>query len=326
MKDPARAQTDEWLKELERRIRREYKQAQKEITAKWNAYMKDGEEKLSALYDAYKNAPDGEKRKAKEAYQRALKDYTLQNQRFKEMERDTAYRIANVNQIAIDYVNGRLPDIYAVNYNYESPEMVKLGIDFTLVDEDTIRRMIESGEVELPKRKLNIPKDMQWNRKKMNNAILQGILQGESIPDIAKRLLPIIDQNRNAAIRNARTLVTGAENGGRNDRYKRLEDDGVIMYKMWIATGDGRTRDWHLTMDGQEVPADDVFVDGLGNELEYPGDPGGEPETVYNCRCSMRGVPKGIRGSSGKITWFNVPQHNDLHQKEIRDERQERGM
>ena len=57
---------------------------------------------------------------------------------------------------------------------------------------------------------------------------------------------------------------------------------------MLIATEDSRTREWHLVMDGQEVDVDEPFVDGNGNEIMYPAEPDAAPETVYNCRCSMR--------------------------------------
>ena len=153
----------------------------------------------------------------------------------------------------------------------------------------------------MPSAAVNYPKDMAWNTRKINSAVLQGILQGESITKISKRLLPILDNNESAAVRNARTMVTSAENHGRLDRYHDYEDEGIVMTKMWLATPDGRTRDWHLDMDGQEVPVEDPFIDGLGNELEYPGDEMAPGETVYNCRCSMRSHITGVRGADGRI-------------------------
>ncbi len=325
-KDKARSQTDARLKEIEARLRREYKQAHDEIVEKWNAYMKAGGDRVGALYNAYLTAPADKKAEALQKYQQAVENYTLGNEHFRKLEYETAQRITNVNQLALDYVNGQLPPIYSLNLNYEQPEFLGLGVSFELVNEQTIRRLIMNGDVKLPKKKVNVPKDIAWNTKQMSSAVLQGILQGESMDKIAKRLLPIVNNNEKAAIRNARTLVTGAENLGRTDRYKMLEKQGVVMYKMWIATGDGHTRDWHLTMDGQEVPQNEAFIDGLGNELEYPGDPSAEPETVYNCRCSMRRIPRGIRNSSGSVTWFDAPKRDERHVREIEDEKQERGL
>lgn len=299
--DGARRRTNKQLKSLEDEIRRVFKEAEKDISEKWDAYMEKSQKKLEALHDAYINASDGKKREAKEKYKKAVEEQTLKDKQFKAMRNSMVNRITNANDTAAKYTNGKLPGIYSTNYNFLEPDLYKAGIRFDLVDEATIRRLIEDGDIQLPFKNLNKKKDKAWNTKKINNAILQGILQGESIPQIAERLMKIIGNNEAAAIRNARTLVTGAENRGRLDRYKSLEDDGVILNKVWLATGDGRTRDWHADMDGQEVGTDESFVDGLGNELEYPGDPSGPPETVYNCRCTMHSRIIGFKGKDGKI-------------------------
>ena len=294
--DEARKKTDRDLLRMEKKISKIYRQAQKEITEKWNNYMKRGQKRLSALYDSYKNEKDPDKKaKALQKYQDALHAYTFENKRYKDMINETTLRLANVNKIALAYINGKMPRIYTINYNQIDPKAIQLGIDFTIVDEGTVERLIKDGDIQLPYKTLNISKDQRWNTKKLNSSLLQGILQGESIVKIAQRILPIISNNENAAIRNARTMVTGAENKGRLDRYYDLEERGAILTKVWIATGDSRTRDWHAYMDGQEIDIHAKFTDGLGNRLEYPGDPSAPPATVYNCRCSMKTHILGIR-------------------------------
>jgi F like protein len=54
---------------------------------------------------------------------------------------------------------------------------------------------------------------------------------------------------------------------------------------IWRTAGDNRVRDAHESMDGQTVAMGEMFVDGDGNELEFPGDPNAPPETVVGCRC-----------------------------------------
>ena len=56
MADKAREWTDEQLEKLEKKISQTYKQAEKELTEKWNAYMKEGEARLSALEQAVSDA------------------------------------------------------------------------------------------------------------------------------------------------------------------------------------------------------------------------------------------------------------------------------
>ena len=344
MADPARQWTDAELEKIEKELQKIYRQARDEITAKWDAYMAKAQERLATLYNAYVSAPDGQKAEALAKYQQAAENVTLRNNWYKGMVDQTTYELARVNQLAADYINGNMTGIYTVNYNAMIEGLQNLGVQFNLVDEATVRRWVLDGDVHLPYKNVNIPKDMAWNAKSIDNSVLQGILQGESMEDISKRIFPeimaktdwtkaaakgwtrddVIRKNMNAARRTARTMVTGAENRGRLDRFKALEDEGVIQHKVWIATPDGRTRDWHLDMDGQEVPINEPFIDGLGNELEYPGDDGAPPETVYNCRCAMRSELIGIRRRDGGINYFDKYEHNGLHQKQMAEERERR--
>jgi SPP1 gp7 family putative phage head morphogenesis protein len=290
-KDKARQWTDKELEKMERNLKRHYKQATAELTEKWNKYMERARERISGLqakYDtALKGGDQNSIREAKERLEKAKRSATLENERYKNMVDETTEKLAHVNEIALDYVNGKMPKVYTKNYNQVKGEAQEVGIKFNIVDETTVERLVKTGDIKLPKKKVNIPKDMRWNTKQLNSSVLQGILQGESMDKIAKRILPIVDNNRQAAIRNARTMVTGAENVGRLDSYRRLQENGAILKKVWIATHDSRVRAWHLDMDGQEADIDDMFTDGNGNELAYPADPSAAGETVYNCRCSM---------------------------------------
>lgn len=328
MADPARNWTDAELREMERRIRKTYKDAQKKLQEQWDEYVAKQKDKLDTLYNAWQTAPDIKKGAAFQRYQNVLRDFTLNNQRYKGMMDHFTTELANVNQTAISYINGKMPKIYKENYNYLDPDLSglgRLGIRFDIVDEHTIARLIKDGTIKLPYKLLDIDKDIAWNMKQLNSSLLQGLLLGESMDKIAMRILGIVGKNRNAAIRTARTMVTGAENRGRLDRYHDLEDEGAVLTKIWIATADGRTRNWHLSMDGQEVATDEPFIDGLGNELEYPGDWQAPPKTVYNCRCSMRSHLIGVKGKGGKITYMKNYPHNGLHQRQIEEEEDERG-
>lgn len=328
MADKAREWTDEQLEKLEKKISRTYKQAEKELTKKWKAYMKAGEERLSALEKEYAKAKkSGDATsitQAKDKLQKAKENYTLRSQYYKDMVDSVTMDIAKVNQMALTYVNNELPRIYAANYEQIKDQLDDLSVSFSLVDKNTVMRMIDDGDIKLPKKKLDVPKDQRWNTKKINSSVLQGILQGESIGDISKRLLPIMDNNKVSAIRNARTLVTGAENRGRLDSYNSLKEQGAVLKKVWIATGDSRTRDWHLIMDGQEVDIDEDFVDGNGNKLEYPADPSSAPETVYNCRCSMHSHIIGFRKADGSISYIDYEPESGMHEQQIAAEKARR--
>lgn len=301
---------------MEQDLKKIYRKSAKDITKKWTQYMEREDKRLSALRES------GSIRE----YQEALGAYTLRNQHYKDMLDEVTLQLAHVNEKALAYTKDQLSEIYAINYNQAKETADEVGVSFTLVNESVVKRMARDGDIELPNqdKRVNIPKDQRWNTKQLNSSVLQGILQGESMDKIADRIYPVVGRNESAAIRNARTMVTGAENRGRLDSYKQLEEDGLVLKKVWMATPDGRTRDWHIDMDGQEVNLDENFIDGLGNELEYPGDPGGAPETVYNCRCTMVTDVVGFRRSDGSVNEISINDADTEHEVAIEKEKRDR--
>lgn len=304
MTDKARKKTDQELKKLEREIYELYATSSAELSEKWRKYMSSHKKKLDKLYDNLEKAKGSGNRDdikaAQEEYERAVKNVTLNDNRYKAMINETTAKIAHVNEIALGYANDETPKIYTLNYNAFGDEKID-GYTFTLVNEQAVKNLIESDKIELPPKKLDIPKDRAWNAKNINSQLLQGILQGENIAKIAKRLQNVTDMNKKSAIRNARTMVTGAENKGRQDSFKKAQSDGVIMTRKWVATSDERTRAWHRDLDGQEVGIDEPWENDYG-EIMFPGDPTADPANVYNCRCSIRAHVKGFDWSKKEET------------------------
>ena len=193
---------------------------------------------------------------------------------------------------------------------------------FSLVDEKTVKRLVDDGDIELPYKDLDKIKDKRWNTKQMSSKLLQGILNGDPVDKIAQSLIGIVSNNEAAAMRNARTMVTGAENRGRLDSYNELDEQGVVQKKKWIATPDDRTRESHLEIDGEEVDIGDKFTNGL----DFPGDPSGDPSEVYNCRCTMVDRIVGFRRADGSISYIDAERDSTTHDKQIDEERERRGI
>ena len=191
---------------------------------------------------------------------------------------------------------------------------------FDLVDAHTVERLQRDGDVQLPYKDLDKIKDERWNTKQFASRLLQGILNGDSIPDIANRLFDVVGYNEASAMRNARTMTTACENLGRQDSYDELADKGVVQKKVWIATPDDRTRESHLALDGEEVDIDDTF----GNGLKYPADPDGDMSEVYNCRCSMRDRIVGFRAKDGSISYVGHERDTTTHANQIAAEQKKR--
>ena len=282
--------TDRKLEEMEKHLRGIYSRAEKEVGEAWKAYMKAADAEVARLGEAYgaaKATGDAEKiRSAGIAVSKAKQERTILNARYQRLTKELAESITNVNQSAAAYINGQLPQIYSVNYNEVARyanKTLRGRVSFDLVDAGTIKRLSTVEENLLPYKVVNGRRDVRWNVAKINAEVTQGILQGESIPTISKRLSAVLDMNKTSAIRNARTTVTSAQNKGRMDMLHDAEKKGVIMKKGWSAANDDRTRSSHAALDGDFVGIDEEFANGL----MYPGDPDGEPEEVYGCRCAL---------------------------------------
>lgn len=303
--DKARKWTDKRLAAMENRIKRIYAIANGDVEKKFlewaEKYKKLDEEKRKKVEYALKmGSEDAEKLLADWKRWRRTQVFIGQNWR-NTLDELTA-RYLNANEIAAAYVNGEVPPIAVRNYNafeeQANAAAKEYGINeysFNLVDENTIKKLATDNETLLPYKVIDGKKDVRWNSKTINAQILQGILQGESIGDIAKRLENVTVMNRDSAIRNARTAVTGAECAGRQLSYINAEKNGMIIEREWIASPGSRTRDWHADLDGVTRGVNEPFenivrlskVKRIPDKIMYPGDPHAHPANVYNCRCSI---------------------------------------
>lgn len=303
MADAAHVATDRRLAAMERKLRGIYLRAKKEVTEAWGVYMDDAAAEIEGMQRDYEDAKrSGDKKeikKAGKALERKKRERTIMDKRYKDVVERTVQELANVNAIATAYINGQLPPVYALNYNYvaKSLDSAIRGYSFNLLNPNVVRLMMQRDEVKLPERKLDVAKDKRWNMRKINAEVTQGIIQGESMPHIAERLTKVQAMNMDSAIRAARTIVTGTENQGRMDMLHEAEEMGIIVKKRWIATNDTRTRDWHAELNGKLAKVDEPFVNAAGR-IMYPGDPTAAAENVYNCRCTIGYEVEGF--ASGK--------------------------
>ena len=279
------------MSDLDKRLKTIYGRANRELTEKVSSFFERFEEA-----DKKHRALVEEGKLSEKEYQKWRINTLMTGERYKQMQKDVADTLLNVNKVAASYINAEMPGVYASNFNRVGKDVAKQvpGYSFDLVSAQTVRKLATEDKTLLPYKYVDGRKDERWNTKKVNSEILQGIIQGESIPKIAKRLGNVTEMNKESAIRNARTAITGAQNSGRFDGMKQLEDDGVILKKEWVAAVDSHTREAHLELNGQQVDVDEPFVVD-GKEIMFPGDPECEyPELVYNCRCALRTVVIGF--------------------------------
>lgn len=294
--------TDKELAKLERRIAKLYKEAADELTDTVKAYFEQFEKRDAAMK---------EKLDAGEITEQQYKQWRLaqigRGKRFEALRDKVAERYTDANATAVAYVNDATPGIYTLNRNYAAYkiEQVSDKADFTLWDEQTVKRLIVEQPDLMPyyppKRALQRGIDLKYGKQQITASVTSSILQGKSIPKIANDLQSRMqDMSRASAIRTARTAVTGAQNAGRLDTYRAAQDMGIKLKKQWLATLDNRTRHAHAMLDGQTVDVDKPFkVDGY--ELMYPGDSSAPGYLVYNCRCTQISEVDGEDTSSGGI-------------------------
>jgi len=284
--------TDEKLRALEAWLQRLYKDAESEMRGKWDKYLSRMEDRAETLLSRVREAKtDKERAVAETAYKDFLKSKTAGDKHYRDMVRELAREYSRTNERALEIINGKRADFFADGYNLSADRIndvairEDIGIRFDLVDEGTVEWLAKNRERNImpPPDKLKIPEDERWNAKLINSQVAQGIVQGESIPKIAKRLENVTDGETKACIRRARTMATNCENAGRVRSMQTAEGWGVTMYKRWLCTHDNRTRDSHLEIDGETVRKDAWFSIGC----RWPGDHLGPPEQIWNCRCSI---------------------------------------
>lgn len=278
---------------MEKRLNKIYSVAQKDMEKKVDSYFKRFEAKDEMKR---KLVEVGELTEAK--YKEWRKNQLLTGKHWKQMQKQISEQMLAADKTAIAYINSQLPAVYAMNYNSLAEQINRIkGYSFELADAHTVKNLATTNKTLLPYKYVDEKKVIRWNTKRVNAQVMQGIIQGESIPKIAKRLSENVPgMEKESAIRNARTTVTSAENKGRMDSYHEAEEMGIVVKKVWVASIDNRTRDAHRELNGQEEDVDTPFITTLAlsktniirDKIMYPGDPNANAANVYNCRCCLK--------------------------------------
>lgn len=289
MADYGHEWTDKRLAVMEKKIAKIYAETLEEAQARLNEILSTFAEEDKKRADMVKAGTLTQKKYV------AWRQETLgKKKHLMDMIDTLADDFSNADKIAMKIVSGEALDVYALNANFAAYDIERgtgMNLSYTLYDHSTVERMLRDDPDLLPLPSVDIPLDKRWNKQHINAAITKGLLLGDPIDEIAKRLVTVASMDYNAAVRSARTATTAAECAGRIDTYKQAAAMGIQLKQMWRATLDGKTRHAHRLLDGQMVDIGEKFeVDGY--ELEYPGDPSAPGYLVYNCRCTVVSVDK----------------------------------
>ena len=295
--DIAHQETDKIIAKTEKLITKEYKKAHKEVSKKLDDYLA----RFATKDEKWQQwVASGKKTQAE--YVEWKKGQILIGKRWEAMKNTLAADYANAAQISESIVNGYKPEVYALNHNYATFEVEKesmIDTSYTLYSKEAVERMHRDNPRlyhqpgDKVKRAIKSGKQAAWDKRRIQSVMTQGVLQGDSIPNLTKRLEKVTGGDHKAAIRNARTMMTGVENAGRLDAIKRANELGIPTKKQWVATLDSRTRHWHRQLDGVIEEPEEPFVNQYG-KIMFPGDPTANGANLYNCRCRIRSAVKGF--------------------------------
>lgn len=288
---------DEQTEQLEERLTALYANAENEIRAKWDDFMSGFEKEDTARRKLVESGSMPE-----DEYTAWRKTQILKSNQYSKAVESMSNMLVETDVAAMATVNDQLPQVVAESYDFvqglgfqAAEEAGLTSGTFQIYNARTVQALIKDNPDLMPKPSVDIPEDQRWSKDRINREITQGIVQGESIPKIANRLRQVTTMDRNAAVRNARTAMTGAENLGRYQSAQDLRENGIPIEEVWMATPDDRTRESHRLLDGTTRDESGYFGVGIiDTPLRFAGDPLGAPEEVYNCRCRTGIVLQGI--------------------------------
>lgn len=119
----------------------------------------------------------------------------------------------------------------------------------------------------------------------LKTIIDKGIKDGKSYAEINKTIKDTLDFTKNRSMMIAVTETHTAFNKSIFDCVKNA--DIKMETKEWLNAGDERVRDNpfdHVKANGETVAISDSFKE-TGEDLDYPGDPSGDPANIIRCRC-----------------------------------------
>jgi len=151
---------------------------------------------------------------------------------------------------------------------------------------ENYRRMLQEGDGDALRREL---RDARSDR-----SVRRAMADGEPLPQAqVDQMVERYRQNMLAARADAiaQDEALGAVNEGSAEAYAQLQDAGDLggfdVVRTWHTTGDGRVRDSHAGMEGQQRPLGVPFTTGAGYQIMHPHDSSAPASEVVNCRCAL---------------------------------------
>jgi SPP1 gp7 family putative phage head morphogenesis protein len=238
--------------------------------------------KLNKEYDkAYKSMKSElEKYIAKMETGKFTESEMMKFDRLKKLTKNLEDELKRVESLQTNQIKTFLKDTYELNYyhtGYALENVSGAKLNWTILDRKQVAQAIDR-----PLMNIALDKNKRRTREAIRSALTQSVVKGEGIRETAAGIRRETQMSANRALRITQTETTGIMGKAREQGFEKAERNGLQLQKEWVATLDDRTRDRHADIDGERVPTDKPFSNGL----MYPGDQGGPSEEVVNCRCT----------------------------------------
>lgn len=213
-------------------------------------------------------------------------------------------RINNLTPAASKEIRELVEQIYTLSYEgmaaavekgISSEELKELLSEVKYVTPEILKQAVEN-----PISGLTLSDTLERNRKEIiyniKRQITTGLLNGDRMSSMAKRIAESVDQNYRKSVTIARTEVHRVREAGYQDSAKGINDTlkkgttSLRMVKTWRSMKDERVRKTrkanHRKMDGVTIPVDDYFNLGRGVKTKAPGQSGDAANDIH-CRCYL---------------------------------------
>lgn len=261
---------------IEKLVNKRVKKGERDIVKRYALLLNELRKELAKLYEKYE--VNGKLTYAEMAkYDRLRKFIEYIDYLLKILYKDVRKTVYDV--LGESYLDGYYLTAWAV----ETDTLSRLS--YSAVRPEVITAMIENPitgltlSQRLEKKRANIIYTIQQE-------ITQGLVQGESYRQMAKRLKTALEGDTVKAMRIVRTEAHRAVETGKLQAAEHAHKNGVIMVKEWNTVHDQRVRDRHRLLDGKKVPVDQDFKLGAITG-KAPGQMSGGASMNVNCRCFL---------------------------------------
>ena len=183
-------------------------------------------------------------------------------------------------------------------YGWAVTQDVGVNLQWGLIPTDAVRAAVTH-----PVGGLTLPQRTRRQRRQalagINKTIRQGLVQGDSLPVMTKRVKGFLTEDAARAMTIVRTETTRLMAEGQLASFERAEELGVDMQQSWDAALDAVTRPTHGDLDGQTVAVGEMFDSAVG-PVSAPGH-FGIAEQDINCRCTLTPIVADMSAENRRI-------------------------